>query len=150
MDHHTREQRRRETEVRRMQSDADISTTLLGRAPRIAAMSMRGGVLALVMKLRQRPQMASEQESLQRIVRSLGKLKGAAMKLGQHMSYFDATFPDEVRAALAALQTHSPAMSVSRVTKILRSELGHAGAPILGSLEPAPLASASIGQVHRA
>ncbi|HEX8107801.1 MAG TPA: ribosomal protein L7/L12 [Kofleriaceae bacterium] len=125
-------------------------TTLLSRAPRIAATSLRGGVLALLMKLRQRPRTAAERESLHRIVASLGKLKGAAMKLGQHMSYFDTTLPEDVRAALAALQTHSPPMAVSRVTKILRSELGEAASPILDSLEPAPLASASIGQVHRA
>jgi ribosomal protein L7/L12 len=72
------------------------------------------------------------------------------MKLGQHLSYFDATLPEDVRAALAALQTHSPPMALPRVTKILRSELGDAGSPIIDSLEPTPLASASIGQVHRA
>ena len=41
-------------------------------------------------------------------------------------------------------------MSVSRVTKILKSDLGPAAAPILESMEPVPIASASIGQVHRA
>jgi ribosomal protein L7/L12 len=133
-----------------MESHADIATSLLARAGSIAATSMRGGMLALLVKLRQRPQTASERESVHRIVASLGKLKGAAMKLGQHMSYFDATFPEDVRAALAALQTHSPPMPVSRVTNILRSELGDAASPIIGSLEPTPLASASIGQVHRA
>jgi ribosomal protein L7/L12 len=150
MDHRTREQRRRETEVRLATSQADIATSLLARAPGIAMTSLRGGMLALLMKLRQRPPTAAERESVHRIVASLGKLKGAAMKLGQHMSYFDATLPEDVRAALAALQTHSPPMSVSRITKILRSELGAAASPILDSLEPTPLAAASIGQVHRA
>jgi predicted unusual protein kinase regulating ubiquinone biosynthesis (AarF/ABC1/UbiB family)/ribosomal protein L7/L12 len=137
-------------EVRLTQSHADIATSLLERAPSIAATSLRGGWLALLVKLRQRPTTASERESVQRIVASLGTLKGAAMKLGQHLSYFDATLPEDVRAALAALQTQSPPMSLSRVTAILRSELSDAGAPIIDSLEPAPLASASIGQVHRA
>src|ERR1043166_3562984 len=150
MDHNTREHRRRETEVRLLESPADIATSLLGRAPSIAAVSMRGGLLALLGKLRQRPRSASDHESVQRSVPSLGKLKGPAMKLGQHLSYFDATLPDDVRAALAALQTQSPPMPVSRVTKILRVELGAAASAILGSLEPAPLAAASIGQVHRA
>lgn len=137
-------------EVRLVESHADIATSLLARAPSIAAMSMRGGMLALLVKLRQRPRTASERESVHRIVASLGKLKGAAMKLGQHMSYFDATLPEDVRAALAALQTHSPPMSASRVAKILQSELSESASPILGSLEPTPVASASIGQVHRA
>ncbi|HEX3761797.1 MAG TPA: ribosomal protein L7/L12 [Kofleriaceae bacterium] len=137
-------------EVRLAASHADIATSLLSRAPSLAATSLRGGVLALLMKLRQRPPTAAERESVHRIVASLGKLKGVAMKLGQHMSYFDTTLPEDVRAALAALQTHSPPMSVSRITKILRSELGAAAAPILDSLESIPLAAASIGQVHRA
>jgi ribosomal protein L7/L12 len=150
MDANTRERRRRETAVRLMASHADIATSLLGRAPRIAATSMRGGVLALLVKLRTGPRTDGELESLHRIVASLARLKGAAMKLGQHMSYFDPTLPDEVRTALAALQTHSPAMSVSRVTKILRTELGAAGARIVETLEATPVSSASIGQVHRA
>src|SRR5262245_21472772 len=113
MDGNTREQRRRETVARLTDSHADHSTSLLGRAPSIAATSMRGGLLALLVKLRSGPRTEGELESMHRIVASLAKLKGAAMKLGQHMSYFDKTLPDEVRATLAALQTHSPPMSVS-------------------------------------
>src|SRR5438477_13124950 len=112
MDGTTRDQRRRETAMRLIQSQADIATSLLVRAPSIAATSMRGGVLALLVKLRQGPRTDGELESLYRIVASLGKLKGAAMKLGQHMSYFDSKLPDDARAALAALQTHSQPMSV--------------------------------------
>src|SRR5437763_5253935 len=123
MDHNTREQRRRETATRLSGSHADISTSLLVRAPSIAATSMRGGVLALLVKLRHGPRTDGELESLHRVVASLGKLKGAAMKLGQHMSYFESNLPDDARAALAALQTHSQPMSVSRVTKILRGDL---------------------------
>ncbi|MDB4956712.1 MAG: hypothetical protein JWO36_4281 [Myxococcales bacterium] len=136
--------------VRLARSHADISTSLFTRVPSMAATSMRGGVLALLVKLRQRPRTDGELESLHRIVASLGKLKGVAMKLGQHMSYCDSTLPEDVRAALAALQTHSQPMPVSRVTKILRADLGAAAAQIIESLDPEPLASASIGQVHRA
>jgi ribosomal protein L7/L12 len=150
MDHNTREQRRRETAARLASARGDISTTLLLRAPSIAATSLRGGVLALLVKLRQGPRTDGELESLHRIVASLGKLKGAAMKLGQHMSYFDTKLPEDVRVAMAALQTTSQPMSVSRVTKILRGELGSAADAIVDSLEAVPLASASIGQVHRA
>ena len=72
------------------------------------------------------------------------------MKLGQHLSFCDPTLPDDVCATLAALQTHSPPMSVSRVTKILHKDLGAAAAPLITSLEPEPIGAASIGQVHRA
>ena len=104
MDHNTREQRRRETVVRLAQSQADISTSLLTRVPSMAATSMRGGVLALLVKLRQGPRSEGELESLHRIVASLGKLKGVAMKLGQHMSYFDATLPEGVSLAYDGLR----------------------------------------------
>ena len=66
MDHHTREQHRRETEVRLVESHADIATSLLARAPSLAATSVRGGVLALLVKLQQRPRTASERESAHR------------------------------------------------------------------------------------
>src|SRR6478672_1337122 len=105
MDHVTREQRRRDTAMRLSESSSAVSTSLLARVPTMAATSMRGGVLALLMKLRQGQRTAGERESLHRIIASLGKLKGVAMKVGQHMSYVDSTLPDDVRAALSALLT---------------------------------------------
>jgi len=150
MDHTSREQRRFETAARLAMSRADIVTSRLVRVPSMAATSLRGGVLALLINLRQRARTDGERESVWRIVASLGRLKGVAMKLGQHLSYCDPSLPDDVSAALAALQTHSQPMSVSRVTKILRRELGDVAAPLIASLEPEPIAAASIGQVHRA
>ena len=97
-----------------MQSHADIATSLLARAPRVAMTSVRGSMPALLVKLRQRPGTASERESVHRIVASLGKLEGTARKLAQHMSYFDVTLPEDVRAALAALHTHAPPRSEAR------------------------------------
>lgn len=150
MDHNSRERRRRETAARLSRSHADILTSQLARVPRMAATSMRGGVLALLMNLRKRSRTEGELESVWRIVASLGRLKGVAMKLGQHLSYCDPTLPDDVCAMLAALQTHSSPMSVSRVTKILHKDLGAAASPLITSVEPEPIGAASIGQVHRA
>ncbi len=149
MDHNSRERRRRETAVRLSTSHSDILTSQLARVPRMAATSMRGGVLALLMNLRKRARTDGELESVWRIVASLGRLKGVAMKLGQHLSYCDPTLPDDVCAMLAALQTHSSPMSVSRVTKILHKDLGAGTSPLITSLEPQPIGAASIGQVHR-
>jgi ribosomal protein L7/L12 len=118
--------------------------------PQMTATSIRGGVLALVFKLRGRPGSPANAESIHRLVASLGKLKGVAMKMGQHLSYVDSSIPDEVRAALAALQTHSQPMSMTRINKIVRGELGAKATPLIDSMEPVPIASASIGQVHRA
>jgi hypothetical protein len=120
------------------------------RMPQMTATSIRGGVLALLFKLRGRSISAGDTESIHRLVASLGKLKGVAMKMGQHLSYVDTSIPDEVRAALAALQTHSQPMSMTRVTKIIRDELGAKASALIDSMDPLPIASASIGQVHRA
>jgi hypothetical protein len=48
-----------------VESHADIATSLLARAPSIAATSVRG-MLALRMKLRHRPRTTSERESVHR------------------------------------------------------------------------------------
>ena len=113
----------------------------------MAATSLRGGVAALTAKLRRRP---PAPESILKIVASLGKLKGVAMKMGQHLSYVDSSISHEVRAALSALQTHSQATPIEHVIATIREELGAAAAVLIDSLEAQPIASASIGQVHRA
>jgi predicted unusual protein kinase regulating ubiquinone biosynthesis (AarF/ABC1/UbiB family) len=132
-----------------------MSTSSLVRVPRIAATSLRGGLLSLLLKSQDRPSSspwsATDFESLHAIVASLGDLKGIAMKIGQHISYVDSALPDEVRAALAALQTHSQPMTITSVIRILRDDLGaEAAYTLMTSMEDLPMACASIGQVHRA
>jgi predicted unusual protein kinase regulating ubiquinone biosynthesis (AarF/ABC1/UbiB family) len=84
------------------------------------------------------------------LVGSIGELKGTAMKIGQIMSYIDVDLPDELRAALSALQTASPPMSWDTVRAIVSAELGDRAPALLSRMEPVPIAAASIGQVHRA
>jgi predicted unusual protein kinase regulating ubiquinone biosynthesis (AarF/ABC1/UbiB family) len=91
-----------------------------------------------------------EFEAMAKVVGSLGALKGVAMKVGQIMSYVDVALPEELRAALSVLQTHSSPMPPERVRGLLRAELGEHAAELLARLEDTPLAAASIGQVHRA
>jgi len=122
-----------------------MSTSAIARAARITSTSIRGGLTALAGTLRHR---ASDPESIEKIVASLGELKGVPMKLGQLLSYIGAR-PDETRAALSALQTHSRPIDFIRVMKVLRDELGPAAGTLIASIDPRPIASASIGQVHR-
>lgn len=89
-------------------------------------------------------------ESLAALVGSLGQLKGIAMKVGQMMSFVEVALPDDVRGALAALQTSSPPMPFERVREIVTADLGPRAAPLLAQMDPRPAAAASIGQVHRA
>lgn len=83
----------------------------------------------------------------------LGELKGGAMKFGQALSIFEAAFPEEVagpyRAMLTKLQDSAPPMPTSSVHTVLREELGTRWRANFESFDDHPVASASIGQVHR-
>jgi len=90
----------------------------------------------------------------EQLFRTLGELKGGAMKVGQAMSIFEAALPDEVAAPyrdqLTRLQDSAPPMPTITVREILARELGSRYADHLTDLDPEPAAAASIGQVHRA
>jgi len=84
------------------------------------------------------------------VVGGLGGLKGVAMKVGQMLGHIDPGVPEELRGMLSLLQTAAPATSFDAVEATVRGSLGpHAGA-LLAGMERAPIAVASIGQVHRA
>ena len=95
-----------------------------------------------------------QQRTAEQLFRTLGELKGGAMKVGQAMSIFEAALPDEVAAPyrdqLTRLQDSAPPMPTITVREILTRELGSRYAEHLTDLDPEPAAAASIGQVHRA
>jgi predicted unusual protein kinase regulating ubiquinone biosynthesis (AarF/ABC1/UbiB family) len=91
-----------------------------------------------------------DEKDLEKLVSGLGELKGVAMKAGQMLSYVGEGLPPELRAALSLLQTAAPATPFARIQEIVRTELGGDAETLLAGLEPAPVAVASIGQVHRA
>jgi aarF domain-containing kinase len=100
--------------------------------------------------VRQAQALKVQVEQARDIVESLGQLKGAAMKAGQLLSMeLRDVLPPEVIEVLSQLQASGATVDFDEVTSILREELG---AERLAQLEitPIPLASASIGQVHRA
>src|SRR5919106_4542580 len=66
-------------------------------------------------------------EAAQRMVETLGRMKGAAMKIGQLASFIDTEFlPPEYRELyqdqLAALRTEAPSMPWSKVRQVLDEE----------------------------
>ena len=83
----------------------------------------------------------------------LGELKGGAMKVGQALSVLEAAIPEEFgepyREALTKLQKDAPPMAAAKVHRVLDAQLGTKWRDRFSSFDDEPVASASIGQVHR-
>ena len=82
-----------------------------------------------------------------RVTEALGELKGAAMKVGQMLSVHEGLMPPEVNAVLRSLQKDAPKVPFERMEAVLRAELPDYD-ELFESLEPEPIAAASIGQVY--
>lgn len=91
-----------------------------------------------------------ELRTAEAITDRLGNMKGALMKLGQMASYVTDGLPQPMRAALAELQSNAPPMSAELAAGVIERELGAPPEKVFVEWDPVPIASASIGQVHRA
>ncbi|HMA85996.1 MAG TPA: AarF/ABC1/UbiB kinase family protein [Desulfosalsimonadaceae bacterium] len=88
-------------------------------------------------------------KNAQRVTEQLGQLKGVPMKIGQMLSLHDNLFPKEVIRVFKSLQQQAPSVPFEEMLAMIRDELGPAYKNI-AHIDKIPLASASIGQVHRA
>jgi predicted unusual protein kinase regulating ubiquinone biosynthesis (AarF/ABC1/UbiB family) len=89
------------------------------------------------------------------LVEQLGRMRGAAMKVGQMLSMveFDGLpdeQQDELQRRLATLRDGIPPVPFARLEKLLRQELGAPLGKVFSDFDERALAAASIGQVHRA
>ncbi len=94
-------------------------------------------------------------ETAEQIVAVLGTMKGAAMKLGQVMSFLDVglvpeEFREDFQAKLAELRDAAPKVSFKEMRKVIEGEYGERLEDVFESFDPVPIAAASIGQVYRA
>jgi predicted unusual protein kinase regulating ubiquinone biosynthesis (AarF/ABC1/UbiB family) len=94
-------------------------------------------------------------EAARRMVETLGRLKGAALKIGQLASFIDIEFlPPEYRELyqeqLASLRTSAPPMPWRKVRGVLDEEWGEPVEELFEDFQHDAAAAASIGQVHRA
>lgn len=130
-------------------SGVPIPTSALGRIRRTATTAIRAGADQLLGRF-----ISSEgldPKAIERLVLSLGELKGIAMKAGQILSYVDVPLlTPEARELLSLLQRQSQATPFAEIEATVRAELGERAAMLVATMDRAPVATASVGQVHRA
>ncbi len=90
-------------------------------------------------------------EELPKKVRmAMDELGGTFVKLGQLLSLRSDLIPKEYCDEFSKLQDNVKGFSFSEVKKIIEAELKHNVSEIFSNFEEEPIASASIGQVHKA
>lgn len=120
---------------------------LIGLGTSVLAKEVGGRI---VEKISQVASQSTRVRQAEDIVRTLGELKGAAMKAGQLLSLeFSDFLPPEVTTVLRQLHDQSGAYE-GDMAAIAQKELGNERFTRLQNFSKDPIAAASIGQVHRA
>ena len=86
----------------------------------------------------------------ERVKRAILELKGLFIKVGQMLSILGNFLPEAFQKPLEALQDQVPPRPFSEVRERIVKELGRQPEELFEHIEETPVASASIGQVHRA
>ncbi|MCJ1383590.1 hypothetical protein MMC17_006704 [Xylographa soralifera] len=91
------------------------------------------------------------ESNMERLVARLSRMRGAALKLGQMMSFQDSKMlPAPIYEVLQRVQDSADYMPASQRNQVLESNLGSDWRELFSSFEEMPMAAASIGQVHGA
>lgn len=93
---------------------------------------------------------ATHLRNAKRIERTICELQGLFIKVGQVISIMTNFLPEEFRRQLEGLQDHVPPRPYPDIAARIREELGGEPEAVFASFDKVPIASASIGQVHRA
>ena len=94
-------------------------------------------------------------DAAENVAKLLGTMKGAAMKVGQLVSFLELDLvPEEYRPvyqqAMATLRDAAPPLEWKAIEKTLKKELDEPIGLVFAEIDHTPAAAASIGQVHRA
>ncbi len=141
-----------------------IPTSRVGRTARIGGLAAsqavrQAGTLATnVGRTKEGREAALERrhiEAAEQIVAALGTMKGAAMKVGQVMSFLDIglvppEYRDEFQRKLGALRDAAPTVTFKDMRKVIEEELDGPIDEVFDEFEEEPIAAASIGQVYKA
>jgi predicted unusual protein kinase regulating ubiquinone biosynthesis (AarF/ABC1/UbiB family) len=131
----------------------------VGRGARLASTGVRSAAGLAAARARQATGGGDDPEAFHEVtaemlVEVLGEMKGAAMKLGQLLSFVDVDLPPDVRTvyheALGSLRDNAPPMDPDLIEEVVREEYGAPPDAVFAEWQREPIASASIGQVHAA
>ncbi len=132
--------------LRSLADDRKIPEGRVGRLVRLAGLGARTGASLLLSR--------GAESAAERAADVLGTLRGVAAKVGQMASYVDGVVPEGQReayeAALRKLREQAPTSSITEIRAQVEAELGAPIDQLFAEWDNEPVASASIGQVHRA
>ena len=130
----------------KMSQHKNLPLGRLGRLARMAQVGMRSGASMLLSR--------DGSGAADQAAEILGNMRGLAAKIGQMASYVDGLVPeaqrDSYEQALRGLRAAAPTSSPVAIRAVVESELGAPIERLFAEWDDTPIASASIGQVHRA
>ncbi len=133
-------------------------TAKVGRLAASQAIRQAGTHAANVARSEEGRKVALERrhiEAAEQIVSALGTMKGAAMKVGQVMSFLDLglvpeEYREEFQQKLATLRDAAPTVTFKDMRRVIEEQLGEKLGDVFEEFDEDPIAAASIGQVYRA